>query len=87
MVYTLEDIAKELGKNKTALRHWIVWDEQTHTPENLILPQPFKVIGDKRKIRLYDDNALKEFKAFDKYLKENPGVMAEYNKKHFWGKR
>ena len=86
MIYTLEEIAAELAKNKTALRHWIIWDDETHEPGQRMLPAPFKVIGDSRKIRLYDETGLQGFKEFDKYLKENPGVMAEYNKKHFWKK-
>ena len=83
-IYTIEDIAKELGKNKLVVRHWIVWDEQTH-PEKLLF-EPFKVISTKRKTRLYDEQGLEKFKWFNKHIKENPGIMAEYNKKHFWKK-
>ena len=86
MIYTLEEIADILGKNKIALRHWVIWDDETHEPGYKMLPAPIKVIGNLRKVRLYDDIGLQGFKDFDKYLKANPGVMAEYNKKHFWKK-
>lgn len=83
-IYTIEDIAKILGKNKLVIRHWIVWDEQT--PGDKLLPDPFKVIGTKRKTRLYDEKGLEQFKWFNQFLKKNPGLMADYNKKHFWKK-
>lgn len=82
-VYTIEDIAKELNKNKLTIRHWIIWDEQNI---NQLLPKPFKIIGNFKKTRLYDEDSLQKFKDFNKYIKEHPGVMAEYNKKHFWKK-
>ena len=82
-VYTIEDIAKELNKNKLTIRHWIIWDEQNI---NQLLPKPFKIIGNFKKTRLYDEDGLQKFKDFDKYIKVHPGIMAEYNKKHFWKK-
>lgn len=83
-IFTIEDIACRLNKNKLVIRHWILWDEEN---ENKYLPKPIKVIRGRSKTRLYDSEALLKFIEFDKYLKNHPGLMAEYNKKHFWGKR
>ena len=83
-IYTIEDIAKELNKNKLVVRHWIVWDEQTH--EKKWLPEPIKIIGTKRQTRIYDTAGLQRFRDFATLIKNNPGIMAEYNKKHFWKK-
>lgn len=82
-IYTIQDIAKELNKNKLVIRHWILWDENN---QDRFLPEPFKVIGDKRKTRLYNEEALEKFREFNLYIQKNPGLMAEYNKKHFWKK-
>lgn len=83
MLYTLEDIAKHLKKNKLSVRHWVLWDEENG---NKYLPSPIKIIGNKRKIRIYDEQCLKQFEEFSKFIQQNIGLMAEYNKKHFWKK-
>lgn len=81
MVFTLEDIAARLGKNKLVIRHWVLWDEQNG---NKYLPVPAKIIGNKSKTRLYTAEQVLKFIEFNKYLDTHPGLMAEYNKKHFW---
>lgn len=82
-IYTIEDIAKELGKNKLVVGHWIKWNEMQ---EKSFLPEPIKVIGTKRKTRLYDTAGLHGFENFATLIKNHPGLMADYNKKHFWKK-
>lgn len=83
MVFTIEDIAARLGKHKLVIRHWILWDEENG---NKYLPKPIKIIGAKSKTRLYDAAAVLKFIEFNKYLDAHPGLMADYNKKHFWSK-
>lgn len=84
MVYTIEDIAKILHKNKLVIRHWILWDEQQN---NQYLGQPFKIIGNSKITRLYDENGLNRFKNFNELIKKERGLMSEYNKKHFWKRK
>ena len=84
IIYTIEDIAKELHKNPLVVRHWVKWNE---SEEKSWLPEPIKIIGVKRKVRIYDTAGLNHFRNFATLLKNNPGIMAEYNKKHFWKKK
>ena len=81
MIYTIQDIASILKRNKLVIRHWILWDEEN---ENKYIPKPIKNIKcGSGVIRIYDEYGLQIFKEFAELLKENPGLMAEYNKKHF----
>lgn len=83
---SVNEIAYRLGRCPHTVLAWVRWQEAGNKHPKLKLP-PAKRTA-KNNGREWDE---KDFKAFEKFkfLLETSerGALAEYNAKHFWGKR